>query len=65
MLLVMILSVVIMFILTIVICIREFFIQFYNPLPRFANGDKYLSEIEIIKTRDMSISGSEKNIPLS
>lgn len=65
MLLVMILSVVIMFILTIVICIREFLILFYNPLPRFANGDKYLSEIEIIKTRDISISGSEKNIPLS
>jgi len=32
---------------TIILCIRELLIAFYNPLPKFENGDKQISDIEV------------------
>ncbi len=34
-----------------IICIRELYINHYNPLPKFQNGDRRLDDIEFIKTR--------------
>lgn len=30
---------------------RELYIKYYNPLPKFENGDKRIDDIRIIKTR--------------
>lgn len=41
-------------IISVIVCLREVLIQFYNPLPRFTNGDKRMCDIVIIKTRDIT-----------
>lgn len=37
-----------------VLCIRELYINHYNPLPKFENGDKRLDQIKFVKTRKIT-----------
>lgn len=37
--------------ITAVICIREMYINYYNPIPKFNDSEKDLSKIPFIKTR--------------
>lgn len=34
-----------------IIIIRELYIRYYNPMPKFKNGDKRIDEIPLVKTR--------------
>lgn len=34
-----------------VVIIRDLYTHYYNPLPKFENGDKRIDEIHFIKTR--------------
>lgn len=38
-------------IITFIICVRELYINYYNPLPKFDDYDKSLNEIAFIKSR--------------
>ncbi len=36
---------------SVVVFFRELSINYYNPLPKFENGDKRINDIDFIKTR--------------
>lgn len=59
---VIILVTLITFTLTTFLCVREFLIMFYNPLPRFTNGDKRIAEIKVVKTRTIVLENLQRNI---
>lgn len=41
------------FVIVGVLCARAILANYYNPIPKFQNGDKRSSEIEVEKTRSI------------
>lgn len=37
-----------------IVSVRELYINYYNPLPKFENGDKRLDQIHFVKTRKIT-----------
>ncbi len=45
---------------SVVISVRELCINYYNPLPKFANGDKRLDQIRLVKTRKITDTSQQE-----
>ncbi len=35
------------------ICLRELFVAYYNPIPKFDDSDKNINQISFLKTRSI------------
>lgn len=44
-----------------IIIVRELLVRYYNPLPKFENGDKRIDDIRLFKTRKIEGFSQREN----